>query len=664
MTTSLPPRGIGRGAPWASGIRRLAALCLTLLCAFFWAESAQAQTSTFSNTTTGAIDNATTCTAPLVRNFTVGSSFTVSDVNIGVLATHTWRGDLQITLQAPNGTRIQLVNGDSNNISGDNFNVLLDNSGTQTVNTDGNTTNHTTSAPPYQNTFVPNASLAGFNGINSNGTWRLEICDLFPSADNGTFQRADLYLTQTPTNYADLSLTKTVSNASPAFGASISYTLAVTNAAGSPQTANSVTVQDTLPAGVTFVSASGFGTYNSTTGVWTVGSIPAGTTRTLTINVSVNATSGATVSNIAEVSASSVADLDSTPGNGATGEDDRASVSFTVSGTRVAGTPPTLACPVGSSLLDWDTLTWTAGSTSNAYALTALGTVNFSIALNGGSWLTNATYGGQSPARQNVVTAGLSPAQFSIMQLVNFTSSTSSSAVTTITLPTAVPGVQFTLVDIDFASGQFSDRVTVTGTFNGTTVLPTLTNGIANYVIGNSAYGDATSSDTQANGNVVVTFATPVDTITIDYGNHSTAPADPGQQAITIHDINFCRPQANISVAKTSTIVSDPTNGTTNPKFTPGAIVRYCILASNSGSGTATNIAITDSLPATVTYIPGSMTSATSCAATGTAEDDDATGGDETDPFGMQISGMTIGGTATSIGPSSAFAMRFNVTVN
>lgn len=650
--------------PWTSGLCRLAALCLTVFAALLWSAGARAQTSTFSNTTAGTINNTTTCTAPLVRNFTVGASFTVSDVNIGVLATHTWRGDLQITLQAPNGTRIQLVNGDINNVSGDNFNVLLDDSGTQLVNTDGNTVNHTTTAPPYQNSFIPNASLAGFNGVNSNGTWRLEICDLFPSADNGNFVRADLYLTQAPTNYADLSITKVVSNATPTSGAAITYTLAVTNAAGSPLTATGVTVQDLLPAGVTFVSASGFGTYNSGTGVWTVGSIPPGTTRTLTINATVTASNGATITNIAEVSASSVADLDSTPGNGVAGEDDYASASLTVAGTRVAGTPPTLVCPAGTSLLDWDTLSWAAGSTSNAYAITAIGTINFNIALTNGTWLTNATYGGTSPTRQNVVTAGLSPAQFSIMQLVDFTSSATGSAVTTITLPTAVPGAQFTLVDIDFASGQFSDRVTVTGTFNGATVLPTLTNGIANYVAGNSAYGDALSSDTQPNGNVVVTFSSPVDTIIIDYGNHSTAPANPSQQAITIHDINFCRPQANISIAKSSSIVSDPTNGTTNPKFIPGAIVRYCIIASNSGSGTATNIAITDSLPANVTFIPGSMTSATSCAAAGTAEDEDSAGADENDPFGMQQSGTTIGGTATAIGPASAFAMRFNVTVN
>lgn len=330
---------------------------------------------------------------------------------------------------------------------------------------------------------------------------------------------------------------------------------------------------------------------------------------------------------------------------------------------RVAGTPPTLVCPVGTTVFDWDTRTWTAGSLTNSYAVTNIGSVLFGITNPNGVFLNNATYGGLSPARQNAMTGGFSPAQFSLAQLVNLTSQTAV-VTTTITLPTAVPGLQFRIFDVDFNAAQFADRVTVTGTFGGTTVTPVLTNGVSNIVTGNSAVGDATSADASADGNVVVTFSSPVDTIVITYGNHTTAPADPGQQAITLHDITFCNPQAAVTIDKTSSILSDPVNGTTNPKFIPGATVQYCILASNAGSATTTAIAITDSLPATVTYVPGSMTSATSCAGAGTSEDDNASGADESDPFGMQISGTTIGGTAASLGPATSFAMRFNATVN
>src|SRR3546814_5533137 len=93
---------------------------------------------------------------------------------------------------------------------------------------------------------------------------------------------------------------------------------------------------------------------------------------------------------------------------------------------------------------------------------------------------------------QNVVTGALAPAQYSIFQLVDFTSQTGT-VTSTIALPTAVPGAQFRLFDVDYAAGQFADRVTVTGTYNGAAVTPILTNGSANYVIGNSAYGDVLS---------------------------------------------------------------------------------------------------------------------------------------------------------------------------
>ena len=636
-------------------------LTFMLLC--LMPSLASAQTiNQFSNTTAGAINNATTCTAPLVRNFTVGTSFTVSDVDIAILATHTYRGDLQMTLQSPSGTRVQLVNGNSNSIDGDNFNVTLNDTGTQAVNTDGNSTNHSATAPPYQNNFSPDAALSAFANQNSAGTWRLEICDLFPTADNGNFVRADLFLTSGPANFADLSLTKTVSNANPAGGSNIVYTLTVTNAAASNLTATGVTVLDILPAGTTFVSASGTGSYASGTGIWTVGTLAPGASASINITATVNGTSGATIINGAEIRTSSVVDSDSTPNNGSTTEDDDAFVSLTVSGTRTAGTPPTLVCPAGSTVHDWDSISWPAGTTSGSYPLTAIGTMNFNITINGGVFLNNATYGGLSPARQNAVTGGLSPAQFSIFEIVDMTSQ--AGAVTNvISLPTAVPGVQFRLFDIDFNAAQFADRVTVTGTFNGAPVTPTLTNGLANYVLGNSAYGDATSADTSADGNVVVTFSTPVDTITITYGNHSTAPANPGQQAIAIHDFNFCRPQANLSVTKISTVISDGVSAS-NPKALPGAIVRYCILVSNAGSATATNITILDAIPATAIYIPGSMLSGTSCATATTAEDDNATGADESDPYGVSISGNTISGTAASMGPASGFAIIFNATLN
>lgn len=622
---------------------------------------ARAQTSTtYANTTTGTIsDTATPCTSPLVRSFTVTANAQVSDVNIGVQLTHTYRGDLRATLTSPSGTVVNLIT--NVGTSADNLNVLFDDSAPTNIST--HTTNDTTTAaPPYQRTFQPEGSLAGFNGQGSAGTWQLSICDSL-SGDSGAFARAHLYLTTVPLSpYADLSLSKSVSNAAPAFGANITYTLSVTNAGTSTLTANGVTVQDTLPAGFNFASASGFGSYNSATGVWSVGSIPPGTTRTLTIGGTVAATSGATVTNVAEVSASSAFDFDSTPGNGAAGEDDYASASFTVSGTRTAGTPPTLICSAGTTLHDWDTVSWPAGTTSGSAALTAIGNTGFNIAISGGAFLSNATYGGQSPTRQNVVNGGMT-GQYSIFELVDFTSQ-AGTVTSTITLPTAVPGAQFRLFDIDYASGQFADRVTVTGTYNGAPVYPVLTNGVANYVVGNSAYGDVLSADTSADGTVVVTFSSPIDSIVIEYGSHALAPANPGQQGMAIHDISFCRPVANLLIAKTSSVVSDPINGAANPKAIPGATVRYCLLVTNNGSATTTNIIVSDPLPATTTFVAGSLRSGTTCTGATTVEDDDAVGADESDPFGASRAGTTISAGAATLAPASAMAIVFDVTVN
>jgi uncharacterized repeat protein (TIGR01451 family) len=63
---------------------------------------------------------------------------------------------------------------------------------------------------------------------------------------------------------------------------------------------------------------------------------------------------------------------------------------------------------------------------------------------------------------------------------------------------------------------------------------------------------------------------------------------------------------ALVTVAKTSRVVSDPVNGTTNPKAIPGATVEYCITVSNAtGGATATNVDVIDDLPFDVTYLTG-----------------------------------------------------------
>ncbi|PKP95282.1 MAG: proprotein convertase, P [Alphaproteobacteria bacterium HGW-Alphaproteobacteria-14] len=577
-----------------SGLRLLGAVLASGLAVPLAAQSV----TTVVNTTEGAINGTTTCAAPLVRQFVVTSNFIIADVDIGVLATHTWRGDLQMTLVAPDGTRVQLTSGDTANISGDNFNVLLDDAGTQLVNTDGATRTHSTTAPPFQNRFRPRNSLSAFNGRNAIGTWRLEICDLFPTADNGTFRRAELNLTAAG-NFADLSLTKQLIGSPPTAGGSVSWRLSVTNASSSTGTASGIVVRDTLPGNFTFTSASGSGTFTPGTGTWNVGALAPGEVAVMTITGSISASAGTTITNTAQIIASSLPDPDSTVNNDATSEDDYAVSNLVVQSGRAAGIPPQLVCPAGFSVFDWGAIAgWTPGSTDNTYAFASFGNMRFRLA-NDGVFLNLATFGGQSPTVSATNTGGLSPSEPGLTVIAD-QANLSGVVTITISLPRSFNGVQFTIFDVDFFANQFADRVEVVGGLGGNQVLPELTNGNANFVQGNVAIGDALSADNEPLGNLVVTFSNPVDTITIRYGNHTTAPTNPGQQGVSLHDLIVCNPFAALSVTKVSSLISDPVNLTSNPKAIPGALVEYLISVTNNGTAATDNnsVVVIDNGPA------------------------------------------------------------------
>lgn len=379
---------------------------------------------------------------------------------------------------------------------------------------------------------------------------------------------------------ADLSLTKTLIGSPPTQGGTATWRLTVTSDASSTETTNGVVVRDSLPSGFTFVSSSGDGSFNSATGDWTVGTLAPGASATRTIQGTISSTAGTTITNTAQITASSANDPDSTPNNGVTTEDDFASSSFVVQSGRAPGVPPTLACPAGQSVFDWDAISgWTAGSVDNTYAFASFGNVRFQLT-NNGAYINNALFGGNSP---NVFTYFNGGTGENTLQVVSDQANQTGVVTITITLPRSFTGLQFAIHDVDFGANQFADRLVVTGSNGGTSVNPTLTNGNVNFVSGNTIIGDGAAGNNEALGNTVITFTQAVNTITIQYGNHTTAPADPGQQGIGLHDISVCDPFAALSVSKVSSIIADPVNGTTNPKAIPGATVEYLITVSNSG---------------------------------------------------------------------------------
>jgi choice-of-anchor A domain-containing protein/uncharacterized repeat protein (TIGR01451 family) len=89
-----------------------------------------------------------------------------------------------------------------------------------------------------------------------------------------------------PTQQADLALTKAVSSATPNLGDTITFTVGLRNLG--PDTATNVTVADPLPNGLVFVNATtSQGSYNVARGVWTVGTVTVGVPQTLQIELRV-----------------------------------------------------------------------------------------------------------------------------------------------------------------------------------------------------------------------------------------------------------------------------------------------------------------------------------------------------------------------------------------
>lgn len=113
---------------------------------------------------------------------------------------------------------------------------------------------------------------------------------------------------------------------------------------------------------------------------------------------------------------------------------------------------------------------------------------------------------------------------------------------------------------------------------------------------------------------------------------------------------------AAVSVVKTSRIVSDPVSGTTDPKAIPGAVIEYCIAVSNaSGGAAATNITVTDPLPANTTFEAGSIlldgtVTGPTCNADGTA--------------GGSFDGTNVSGSLSDIAAGNTATLVFRATID
>lgn len=160
-----------------------------------------------------------------------------------------------------------------------------------------------------------NAGVTTATISNTASVDTLDQCDENEANDSST-------VSVTP-QVIDLSVTKTVNNASPQLHGQVTFTITVTNSG--PHAATGVKLFDAMSSGLTYVSSSATqGSLDPATHIWNVGNVGVGQTFTLTIVATADSTT--LQMNTAEVIAANQFDIDSTPNNGRGGEDDIASV--------------------------------------------------------------------------------------------------------------------------------------------------------------------------------------------------------------------------------------------------------------------------------------------------------------------------------------------------
>ena len=118
---------------------------------------------------------------------------------------------------------------------------------------------------------------------------------------------------------------------------------------------------------------------------------------------------------------------------------------------------------------------------------------------------------------------------------------------------------------------------------------------------------------------------------------------------------------AQLSINKYSRVISDPV-GSTNPRSIPGAVVEYCIVVSNAAAAaTAANVAVSDALPSTMTYVAnsvylnGAFSAPDTCAGTG------GTAG--TDGANYNSGTTTVSNTFASVAASETKTLKFQATI-
>ena len=328
---------------------------------------------------------------------------------------------------------------------------------------------------------------------------------------------------------------------------------------------------------------------------------------------------------------------------------------------------------------------------ANSYSYTAsnsLGaTQSFGVSFFTNGLTSSQVNGAQMPAIGTQITSGTGAKTLTIGGTFSGRTTTISSNTrvvrTTFTFATPIRDLTLTVHDIDYTKDQYRDWLHVQGAngassyvpamvtpfgSNNTTAGPHVAAGSSvalgvysgsgvNLTGADQAAGIGASNNTNSNvGDITISFAQPVTTVTLRYGNYpyGNGENDTGQQAYGISALSFC-PMPAVTMAKTSAPYATSGEDRFN---TPLADVVYTLTVTNNGGSPVdlASLVLTDALPSTVSFYNGDF-------------DPSAAG---TDPFlltagssGVTLSAANVayynnGGTSYAYVPAAGYDSNVN----
>jgi hypothetical protein len=210
--------------------------------------------------------------------------------------------------------------------------------------------------------------------------------------------------------------------------------------------------------------------------------------------------------------------------------------------------------------LDWDTVTWTAGTLSNSYDVDPTKAGNdITVTVSGNTAQLQRELVSPypfTPAVTKDFEGGLGTVQNTLCLAVDFTDKTQSVTVTvnfSSLYTSGVKNVSFALFDIDLSNVSGNDyqdllsSITATSIDGTTLIAPTITTSATNTLSGTAltqvVNGISSNTDLGAGsggGNVTIDFGgAAIKSFTFTYGSGSNPGADPTYQHVGIHDISF-----------------------------------------------------------------------------------------------------------------------------